>query len=106
MVRVGGFNHFAEGESASACFISVDQNKVVTSSEINPSTRARVAALRMKSSQIHALSESELKLSPPLLREGVNLHLMPADARLFAAIGESKRETIGGDAGSLTFDIV
>jgi len=51
------------------------------------------------------LKKTNLKLSPPLLREGVNLHLMPADARLFAAIGESKRETIGGDVGSLTFDI-
>ena len=49
----------------------------------------------MKSSQIHALSESELKLSPPLLRESVNWQLLPADARLFAAIGETKRETIG-----------
>ena len=52
------------------------------------------------------LAKNELKLSPPLPREGVNWQLLPADARLFAAIGESKRETIGGDAGSLTFDIV
>jgi hypothetical protein len=41
------------------------------------------------------LAKNELKLSPPLPREGVNWQLLPADARLFAAIGETKRETIG-----------
>ena len=42
--------------------LRVDQNNVVTNSEISLSTRARVAALRMKSSRIHALKENEFKV--------------------------------------------
>jgi len=41
---------------------AVDQNKVVTTSEINLSTRTPVAALRTKSSQIHAVSEKRIKV--------------------------------------------